>query len=432
MSKRPDAAIFPTSPWSDLAPPSAGFAALPGDLSVDVLIIGGGFTGLSTALHLAEQGVQPALIEAQTIGFGASGRNGGQVIPGLKHDPDEIVAGFGPERGEAIVDFVGAAPSRLFDIVARYAIDCAAHQAGWLQGVHHRSALAAVERRAQAWRSRGVPVDVLTSTETERRTGSPVYCAGYFDPRGGTVNPLALARGLALAAASRGAAIYQQTPASDLQRVGQSWRVTTPKGTITAARVLLATNAYTGALWPSLDRSMIPLYSYQVATQPLSDNLRATLVPNGLGLSETRRLLYYARQDAAGRLLVGGRGRHIERPDSEDFKPVIKGLQLLFPALETPALSFRWSGLLAVTRDHLPHIGEVAPGLSAAMCYNGRGVALTTALGAPLARHLCGEALDALPVPSRPIRPLPFARLRGLMRALAIAGNRLQDWRESG
>lgn len=440
MSVEEDLGPYPPSPWSELAPSPPGTGVMDGLETADVAVIGAGFTGLSAALHLAERGVSVVVLEAKTIGYGASGRNGGQVIPGLKHDPSEIVAKWGGERGEAIARFVGEAPDRVFEIINRHRIDCGASRGGWLQGVHHRSALRAIERRAADWQSRGIDARILDAAETERLTGSPTYVAGYLDPRGGLVNPLALARGLAAASIHHGARIFENTPALDLSRDGsnvsgpeKAWTVSTLRGNVRADRVLLATNAYTAPLWPSLGKAIIPVHSYQVATAPLSDNLKRTLLPNALGLSETRRLLYYARQDAAGRLLVGGRGRFTERPSSADYANLLTGLRKLFPALgEAPELTYRWVGRLALTRDHLPHIGEIAPGLTAAIAFNGRGVAMTTGLGPALADHLCGRPLDALPLPVRPIRPLPFSALKRQMLAVALAWNRFKDWRETG
>ena len=421
------APALPDSLWAATAAPKPETPPLEGEVRAQVCIVGGGYTGLSAALHLAEAGAEVVLLEAAEPGWGASGRNGGQVIAGLKWDPDTIETCFGSERGGRLIAFAGTAPDLVFDLIARHGIDCGAKRGGWIQGAHGAKAMATVESRAAQWARRGVAVDLLDRDAIALLTGSRGYVGGYVDPRGGHLQPLSYARGLARAALGAGAAIHGGAPARDLRRTDGGWRVGTPGGAVTAERVLLCTNGYTDNLWPGLERSIIPAMSYQVATRPLSDNLRRAILPRGHVISDTRRLLAYFRLDPAGRLVLGGRGRFADSSDPALYGHLHARLSEMFPDLGEPGWEFHWAGRIALTLDHLPHLHEPAPGLLAALGYNGRGVALASAMGKALAGRASGAPAEDLPLPLSPLRPIPLHRLRGPALSLAIAWKRMLD-----
>lgn len=428
------ASALPRSPWTEAAQPALETPPLEGEERADVAIVGAGFTGLSAALHLAQKGVDVVILEAVEPGFGASGRNGGQVIPGLKHDPEEIIETFGPERGEQIVEMVGGAAEVVCQLIEKHAIACDLRRAGWLQCAHGNVALPGLERRARQWSSRGAPVDVIDAAETRRRSGARGYVGALFDGRGATLNPLAYVRGLARAACECGARIHGHSPVHSLERDRQRdshWRLATPSGVVRADRVLLATNAYADDLRPNVSRSIIPVNSYQIATAPLGGDLGSMILPGGLGMSDARRLVSYCRQDAQGRLLVGGRGRRHESTNPADFGTIVRAMGRLFPDAAGLPVEYWWSGRVALTLHHYPHIGEIAPGLAVALGYNGRGVALATAVGREMAEHLAGRPLKDLPLPLRPMRPLPLHGLRAPALSVAVAFKRLQDWWEA-
>lgn len=425
------APALPDSLWAATAAPAPETPKLEGEVRTQVCVVGGGFTGLSAALHLAEAGAQTVLLEGAEPGWGASGRNGGQVIAGLKWDPDEVVARFGPERGERLVAFAGTAPDLVFDLIARHRIDCQASQSGWIQAAHAAKAMTAVESRARQWQARGVAVQPLDRASVAAFTGSPAYVGGWLDPRGGKLQPLSYARGLARAALSAGAGIHGGSPAQALDRSDSGWRVTTPRGAVLAERVLLCTNGYTDGLWPGLARSVIPVMSYQAATRPLGDNLRRAVLPRGHVVSDTRRLLAYFRLDPDGRLVIGGRGHFRDTSDPAHYRHIRARLAQLFPELAAadPALEwqYHWAGRIALTLDHLPHLHEPAPGLLAALGYNGRGVALATAMGQALADHALGRPAAELPLPTTRLRPIPLHQLRRPALALAVTWKGLCD-----
>jgi len=390
-------------------------------------VVGGGFTGLSAAYHAARTGAEVALVEAAEPGWGASGRNGGQVIAGLKLDPDDLERRFGERRGRLLTDFAGSAPDLVFELVAKHAIECGARRAGWVQAAHSRAAATKQEDRARQWQARGIALEMLDRDEVAALLGTDAYVAGMLDPRGGWLQPLAYARGLARAAQSIGADLYGGSPAERIERSATGWTVSTPSGSVTAKQVLICTNAYTNGLWPRLARSLIPVTSFQVATEPFSNELRARILPKGHVSSDTRRLLKYFCMTPEGRLVVGGRGNARESERRELYAHIVASLHRLYPQASRAKLEYFWSGRVALTLDHLPKIGELGPGLWSAGGYNGRGVAMATATGRLLARCAAGAPADDLPLPPTKLRPLPLHGLRAPAIELAVGWKRLLD-----
>ena len=273
-----------------------------------MLVVGGGYTGLSTALHLAEAGASVCVLDAKHPGWGASGRNGGQVNPTLKHDPDELVKMFGAENAEPLIDAVSRSADVVFELVRQHGIDCQPVRAGWLQVGYSSKAVRTMHARAAQWERRGVPVQMLDKTAVAARVGSEAFEGGWLDGRAGTLQPLSFARGLAFAAQRRGARIHGESAVVTLEREGSSWVATTVKGPrVTAEQVVLATNGYTDGLWPGLSSTVLAANSAIVATQPLGE-LGASIFPRGEAAATSQRLLLYFRKDETGRLLLGGRG----------------------------------------------------------------------------------------------------------------------------
>jgi glycine/D-amino acid oxidase-like deaminating enzyme len=427
----PDVRRLPaTSLWTATAQPAPECPPLEGVHRADVCVVGGGFTGLSAALHLAASGATVVLLEAGEPGFGASGRNGGQVIPGLKLDPGEIEAWLGPDRGARLVEEVGGAADLVFDLVRRHGIECEASQAGWIKAAHSPEALRGVLRSAEQWSRRGAPVTELDRARIAELTGTDGYTGGWVDHRGGTLQPLGYARGLARATQARGARLHGDTLATEVRRQGSVWAVATPRGSVLAPQVVLGTNAYTdiaGSLWRGLAQTVVPVYSYLVASRPLPDSLRRTILPKGQGVSDTRRLLRYFRLDPAGRMIMGGRGKFRESRRQGDYGAVIRSAVELYPALRDCAWEFVWGGKVALTLDHLPHLHELASGVYAGLGYNGRGVAMATLMGKWLAMRAQGASDREIPFPATPLRPVPFHRWRRPFIALAVAWKRALD-----
>jgi glycine/D-amino acid oxidase-like deaminating enzyme len=414
---------LPRSLYADTARPAAATPPLDGDRRVDVCVIGGGFTGLSAALHLAQQGVDVAVLEAHEPGWGASGRNGGQVNPGLKHDPDQVEADFGPDLGRRMVALSGEAPNVVFRLIERHQIECDALQSGTLRAALAARDGAGVRASAGQWIRRDAPVELLESAAARDATGTGRYVCAMLDRRGGQVNPLGYARGLAQAAMQAGAAVHGATPALAVKRNGL-WNVRTPTGTVRADKLVLATNGYTDDVWPGLRRSVVPVFSAIVASEPLPE----PLMPTRPSLYELGRVTVYYRFDRANRLLMGGRSvqRDITGPD--ELRHLIGYAERLWPEMRGVPWTHAWSGQLAITPDHYPHVHE--PDESALVClgYNGRGVAMSTAMGPQLAKRVIGGATAPIDMPITTLKEIPFHALwRSAVTARVVYG-RVRDW----
>ena len=409
MSQPPSASL-----WAHTAAPDVDAAGLQGTVQADVAIVGGGFTGCAAALALAQRGLRVRLLEANTIGWGASGRTGGQVIPGLKYDPDELERMFGTELGPRIVAAAGSVGDEVFGLIARHAIDCDAQRNGWLQPAFSARSLEVTQRRCAQWQQRGADVAPVDRSRMARLIGSEHYLGGWEDRRAGHVQPLSYVRGLAAAAQRAGAVIHVDSPATALARSGSGWRLSTREGAVDAGQVLLATNGYTDGLWPGLARTVVPVISFQAATVPLPDALGKEILPEGHAASDSRRLLWYFRRDAHGRLLMGGRGRFRDDLGPADAGHVRAAVDRLYPQLAGTPFEFHWCGRVAMTQDHIPHLHRLADGLWAALGYNGRGVGLATLLGRFMAELAAGARPEDTPFPvtaMHPIRGYPFTRL---------------------
>ena len=282
--------------------PDFGAPPLTEAVSVDVAVVGGGYTGLSTALHSRQAGLSVAVLEARTVGWGGSGRAFGQVVPYAKHDHAHVLRTFGPEHGNRLIDGLGSGPDVVFDLIARHAISCEADRTGLIFAAHTQAAALELEAKARFLQARGVAAEVLDASGTERLIGSRYYRMALLEPRGGTINPLAYARGLARAAGAEGAQIFEQSRATAIRREGRRWLVETQDGQVRASFVVLATDAYTDDLWPGLSQTLIPLRAYQIVSAPLSDNLARSILPGGHPLTDTRRLYSGIRKRADGRL----------------------------------------------------------------------------------------------------------------------------------
>jgi glycine/D-amino acid oxidase-like deaminating enzyme len=421
---------FPLAPslWAATAPPGAETPPLDRDVEVDVCVVGGGYAGLSTALHLAERGVSVMLLEAREPGWGGSGRNGGQVIPGIKYDPSELVKKFGAEAGDAITAFVGGTADLVFDLIQKHSMDVEHRRAGWIQGAHTAEMVSIVKRRAAEWAARGVPARVLDADEAQAALGARQYLGGWLDPRGGGIQPLAYARGLARAALKAGAALHGDSPVTALARTGTGFTIRTAQGAmVKAGKVVIATGGYTDDLVPKLRRTVIAPNSFIVATEPLGDNVAKSILPDGHVTSDTRQLLLYFRKDHHNRVLMGGRGPFREPKTTSDWAHLERVLVKFYPQLEGVPIQYRWCGRVALTRDFLPHIHEPEPGLIVDIGCMGRGVGLQTAMGRALAAYAATGDRRELPFPVTPIEQLPFHALHKLYVSTIISWYRLTD-----
>ncbi|MCA6120989.1 FAD-binding oxidoreductase [Bradyrhizobium sp. WSM 1704] len=414
-----NAVRWPESLWAAVTPKGPDCPELTGAQQADVVIIGGGFTGLSTALHLREANVDVAIVEAAEPGWGASGRNNGQVIPTLSRpDPDDIIARHGA-AGERFVAMLRDSASALFDIVRRYNIDAEQEQAGWVQPVHSPGRIRIAERRVQQWSKFGAPVELLSREQVSDMLGSNAWYGGFWNKTGGHINPLALARGLAHTVIGLGARIYARSPALSFERRGDKWVVKTAKGEISGRALVVASNAYSGefakSLVPEIATEVMPVLSWQMATQPLSDNVRKTIIPGRQAMSDTHGELYFARYDARNRLVTGGAvlgpGNKVARIKAS----VTARLQRLWPQIGDIKFDYVWNGYVGMTADFLPRIHLLGPNAYGWTGCNGRAVALTMPLGRELAKAVQGVPESELALPfTEPVQYIAHGLLRKL------------------
>ncbi len=418
---------LPPSLYADTARPPIDAPPLDGDKRISVAIVGGGFTGLSAALHLAQRGVDTVVLEAHQPGWGASGRNGGQVNPGLKYDPDQIEADFGSDLGRRMVTFSADAPTRVFELIRSHQIQCEARQGGTLRAAYASKNAEQVRSTAEQCIRRGMPVELLEGSGVAGMTGTRRYLAAVLDRRGGTVNPLGYARGLAEAATRAGAVVHGASPVLSIRRDGKYWAVRTQSGTVRAERLVLATNAYTDEIWPRLRRSVVPVFSGIVATEPLPSELVASILPEGTALYENGQITVYYRVDTGGRLLMGGRSPMRDGVTRETLGWLVRYTQRLWPELRGVNWTHAWNGQLAVTTDHYPHFHEPDPSVLVSLGYNGRGVAMSTVMGGEIARRLTGTPVEALNMPVTELKEIPFHGLWKVGVAARVTYGRIRD-----
>jgi glycine/D-amino acid oxidase-like deaminating enzyme len=398
---------------------------LQGEAQADVAVIGGGIAGLSAALHLAWAGKSVALLEAATIGAGATGRSNGQVIPALtRHDP----AAVKQVMGEAFLRVLERSADLLFSLADRYKIDCDAVQRGWIQAAHTPGRARAAARRAAQWAQRGMPAEAFDSAALRAHLGGGAYAGGWRHASGGHINPLAFVRGLARAAVQEGVRVYENAPAMSLTRKDGVWLASTPAGLLRAPHVVLQTAAYTGDLWPGLRQTIVPVMSYQAATDPLDPALG--ILPGGEACSDTRNDLRYFRKDREGRLISGG-ALAFQVMVRRRLLPMVAGrLAETFPALGTPKLPWFWGGRIAMTGDRLPRLHRSRDGLVSWMGCNGRGLALSVGMGAVIRDAVLGVPDEALAQRPSAFHPVPFHPAVSRTARLALLYYRRKDRRE--
>lgn len=409
--------------WEDDAPSAPATTKLEGDRRAEVAIVGAGFTGLWAALHLALRGVSVMVLEAREIGHGGSGRNVGLVNAGLWTEPVMLERTMGPDYGYRLSRELAHAPRRVFAEIERHRIDAEAKQAGTLYLAHDMEAFEHLKLRRDQLRGRRRAGEVLGRAETIDRTGTDAYVGSLLDPSAGTVNPLALARGIARAAVVAGVTIHTRTRIEDARRVEDRWRLVTEGGRVTADRVFLATNAYSQGVAAAIGRAMIPATYFQIATRPLRVAPAERILPGGEGAWDTGTVMTSFRRDATGRLILGSIGRLPRKRPGVHGAWALRRIETLFPDLGPIEVARSWSGTIGLTDDHMPRFVELGPRMVALYGYNGRGIAPSLTLGTAAADYLLDGDASALPLPVQ--TETRFVSFRDFRGQLAELGTRL-------
>ena len=387
--------------WEKTAPQPPATPALQGHAVADVVIVGGGFTGQSAALHLAEKGVDVVLLEAKEIGFGGAGRNVGLINGGMWVMPKELPGVLGETYGERLLGLLGDAPLLVRELVEKHEIACEIEKNGTLHCAVGEKGLAEIRERCEQWAARGAPVRILDAEETARRIGSTGYSGALFDTRAGTLQPLAYVRGLATTAQKAGARLHTESPVVATERSGGKWVVKTPQGSVTANWIVVATEAYSTGPWQIVRDEQTYLPYFNFATRPLSDNLQKSILPGREGCWDTKEILSSFRMDKAGRLVFGsvgalrGTGAAIHRAWAK------RSLKRLFPQLGDMDFECEWYGQIGMTDNAVPRFHKFAENVVGFSGYNGRGIAPGTAFGKVIAQHILGDiAENDLPLPA--------------------------------
>ena len=383
----------------------------------DVAVIGGGFTGLSAALALAEKGFSVLLLEAQTIGFGASGRNGGQLIPGLRWSMQEIDAEFGRERAKAIFDLAWSAVERVNSRIQQHNISCDL-KSGHLEAAYKPAHFADMQREAEflarefGWDS----VDVVQPKDMGRHINGGQYHGGVYDRKGGHFHPLNYALGLAKAAVDAGVTILEHSPVERIAD-GEGAEISIKGSTIKAAYVVNATDTWIGELDPALGRYTVPIMNYNIATQVLEN--AHELLPSDAAVADSRFVLNYFRLSADKRLIFGGGEKYVQRPPASIADFVRKHMAQVFPSLSDTIIQYSWGGTIGATMNRLPHLGRKG-NVFYAHGFSGHGALVTTLAGEVIAEAVAGTASRFDVFANLPHLPFPGGRL--LARPLATLG----------
>jgi gamma-glutamylputrescine oxidase len=415
--------------WAVTADPEPNFPRLRGHDQADVVIVGGGYTGLSAAYHIAESGRAPILLEANRIGWGASGRNGGVVSPKFRISFPGIAATYGREVARRMYDLAYESVDCVEELVETLDIKSAGFgRFGHIAAAHTPRALANLSVTGDWIKTEYGKSVMLSAEEVREEVGTGVFFGGLLSTGAGGIHPLNYARGLARGLQAKGAPVYVETPAIKIHRDGTGVIVETPEGRVSARQLIIATNGYsdlTGATKP-IHQRLVPFRSAIIATAPLSANVRAQILPGGRLCGDTKRMLRWFRM-VGDQLIFGGRGAFGRDDSPAAFKALRKNMTDLFPILEETPVVHEWSGLVAMTLDGLPHIGRLDERTYFAAGYNGTGVAMASLMGRYLAHKTAGEATSASLLETLPLNPIPFHAFRSPGVRLAAGWQQFLD-----
>src|SRR6266851_1478251 len=414
--------------------PSGTAGKLPA--SVDVAIIGAGFTGLSAARTLAKRGAKVAVLEANTIGWGASSRNGGMVLTGMKLDVGTLAKRYGMEMTRRMYADSLASIDLVEQIVRGDNIECDFSRCGHLEVACKQSHFDSYARSVEVIaREFGHKLRIIPRSQLQAEIGSAIYFGGMVDETSAGVNPARYVSGLASAALKAGACIYENSRVQEILKHSQNgtggFEIKTSRGNISARDVLVATGGYTSSATPGLRKKIIPIGSYIIATEQLPESFARELSPRNRMIYDSKYYLYYYRLTPDNRILFGGRAAFF--PETKDTirrsaEILRRGMVEVYPQLRDTKIAFAWGGTVDFCFDTMPHAGQL-DGVHYALGYAGHGVAMATYLGAKMAEKICGSS-DEIPYASIPFPGAPLGLYNGTPWFLPFAGAyyKVLDW----
>ncbi|KAA6488827.1 FAD-binding oxidoreductase [Agrobacterium rhizogenes] len=420
---------FATSLWYATATAAPVTTALESRVEADVCVVGGGYTGLTTALALAKDGVRVVLLEAQEIGFGGSGRNAGHCTPTFTHySLPELRRMLGEPWAERLIARQTRANDQVSDMIQRYQIECEWQQNGYVMGAHTPWAIKTLETKARDYNAVGARTRVIDRAEAEAITGSPRFYGGWLHEEGGHLNPLGYARGLARAVIQEGGHVYTRSPVTGCEREGAGWAVKTEKGSVLADKVIFATGAYTVGGWPKLDRTFKIQKVFVAATQPLSDDERLSVLPRNTTIHDGRGDIYVYKYNAEGRIVasmfpMGRRGRDL----AYTHQVMSDRLRWLHPQIKRDIRwDYLWYGELDMQYRTVPRLYDLAPGVVALTGLSGRGVPTGSMLGGILSEWAKGVPDKDLALKIEQLSAAPF--YMGFAPQMTLRYYRVADW----
>jgi glycine/D-amino acid oxidase-like deaminating enzyme len=405
MVKKPIDTPLETVLWTgDSSQPVMRFGSLGREETADVAIVGAGLSGLCAALQAARGGGRVILVDSRTVGSGASGRNGGNSIPQFPGTmtPTYVSSVLGERKARRLGELVVDGSNEVFRRIAELGIQCAPIQKGWMQPAHSERSLRAIRRIFDEWKAWGAPVQWHSAADVHDLLGTVGYIGGWSNPTGGSLNPYALAQGLAAEATRVGVKIFENTPVDSIEEAGDWSTLMCGQSRIRSRMILVTTGGYTDGAFPKVQRSAIPLRLFQVATRPLREELRQFILRSQMCFSDCRKSGGFGRLDADGRLITGGAVFAI-RNGSKSYgeSHCRRRLRLIYPILQDEDLVFdyHWEGFCSMTDTKLPHVMRLGKSVFSLSGFSTRGLNLAQNLGALLGDFAAGNAtLDDLPV----------------------------------
>lgn len=385
--------------WSASIPKPKSFLNKPLPSRTDVVVIGGGFTGTSAALQLAKCGARVTLLEAQTIGWGASSRNGGQALSCLHHTLADAIKEHGRELAREMFLAATQAADTVSQIVADENIDCDYSRCGNIEAAFKPSHFEALQREQKILHDvANYEVKIVPKSETHTELGTESYHGLMVNPRSGSVQPAKFVLGMALAAERAGADIHEGTRVTGIEKVGYSptntgirFKVKTERGVIETKEVMIAANAWSGSIVPQFRQRVMPAESFIIATEPLPTELAQRLIPHNRMVYDTRKTLAYYRLSPDNRMVWGGELTFAGASAKTNINKLRNGMLGIFPELAKYSIDYFWQGTLGITLDENAHAGQI-DGMWYSMCYVGHGVTLATYLGQQMANGILGRA----------------------------------------
>lgn len=408
---------YPESLWAATRKSTNPRPALNTNIHTDVAIIGGGFTGLAAAFFLSKAGKKVVVIEKERIGWGASGRNAGMLTTGYKKSIFDLERKLGAEKAKELMDMSADCVKLVREIVDEYQIDCSLETSGGIRVAYKPSHFEALKNEHEhLLKSFQYETELVDCHQIHQEINSPMYqYGGLIDRKSFAFHPLNYVIGLAEIAEKEGAAIYENTEVTSItkkQNSGDRYMLKTPNGEINCTHIVIATNGYTSDITKRLKKSIMPIGSHIIATQPLSDQIANQIIPNKRVISDTKNFLYYFRLTPDQRLLFGGRVSFKTSATQSEYEQIYSNLHenmlSVFPDLKAMDIEYQWGGITGFTFDFMPHIGETEDGMHFAIGFCGHGAAMSTLLGKILAYKITGKERSETVLESLPLRTIPL------------------------